>query len=371
VPRSRKSRTEPGIDAWRAVVVVLMFVVHARRLQIGRGAALAERFLDGCMWIEPYIAASFLFIAGISLVLSREKARGGWFRKILQRALALAVLSVALFVPQYGVELPDLIASSGILSAIALALVATAAALESARPNAALAAVTAVVLLVTLGLDRSGVAVSGLNAGPGGAFPLVAFASFGALCAHAYRRAGKRGTWAVAFASVPPLVLVLASRARWTTEQASYYHSHAGDLALGSLLSSNASRVPGWFWNHSALGAIGLGLPLALSFVAFLALGPLIGAVHSLRPLLLLGRHALAAYVLHLGLLGLLDLSGWLPPSGVFTLLVVAALVAAALVLSLALESGWVRRAAAWRGTQQAGTPASDTPESRNPGRPA
>jgi Heparan-alpha-glucosaminide N-acetyltransferase, catalytic len=364
-------RSEPGVDAWRAVVVVLMFVVHARRLQTARGAGLGDRVLDFCMWIEPYIAASFLFIAGASLVLSREKGGERWLSKIARRTAALFALSAFLFVPQYGLELPDLIVSSGILSAIALALIVCAVALESRRPDALLASVTAAVLVATFLLDRSGGTVPGLNAGPGGAFPLIAFTALGALALRARRRFPTRTTAVATLASFSACAAVLLYRVPWTTERASLYHAHAGDLALGTLLDSSGARVPEWFWNHSALGAVGLTFPLMLSLVAFTALGPLLGRAQSARPVLLLGRHALGAYVLHLVLLGLTDLAGWVPPDATRTWLLVAALTAAALVLAKVLESAAFKKAAAWRGTRPRGTPEPDRREARSPGRPA
>src|SRR6185503_12436030 len=100
--------------------------VHARRLEAPRRppagvAELVDSFFDRMLWLEPYIAASFLFVAGFSLVLSQKhgKARGArpFVAKIARRALGLWALSVVLFVPQYGLALPDLIVSSGILSA--------------------------------------------------------------------------------------------------------------------------------------------------------------------------------------------------------------------------------------------------------------
>jgi hypothetical protein len=311
-------RSEPGLDAYRGLVVVMMVVVHARRLQEAPTSDWANDSLRLFMWLEPYIAASFLFIAGYALVLSHSRARAGWLRKLLVRAGMLYLLSVALFVPQFGLEWPDLVFSSGILSAIAVAIALVGAALASRAADAALAGLTVAVLGVTALLDRTGASVSGLNAGPGGAFPLVAFTATGALLARARAHFGDRALTLSAWALVPVTLGVLLSRAPWLTERASYYSSHAGQLALVDL-GSDAPKSAVRFWNHSAWGALGLFLPLVASTVASLRGGTWVGRVVAFDPLVVLGRHALGAYVVHLGLLGVADLMGLDPKSSLGT----------------------------------------------------
>jgi hypothetical protein len=335
--KPQRTRSEPGLDAYRGLVVVMMVVVHARRLQETATTGWLNDSLRLFMWLEPYIAASFLFIAGYSLVLSRARPRPGWLSKLLRRAGALYLLSVALFVPQFGLEWPDLIFSSGILSAIAISIALVGTALTLTRPDAALATLAVGVLSVTFVLDRGDTALSGVNAGPGGAFPLVAFTAIGALLARARTRFGVRVLTTSMLTLVPVSLGIVLSGSPWLTERASYYASHASQLALLDL-GSDAPKTAMRFWNHSALGALGLLLPLVASLAASLRGGALIGRLAVLDPLVVLGRHALAAYVAHLGLLGVADLAGLDPKSSAGTWGLVAGISAVLVAQSYVLD---------------------------------
>lgn len=309
----------------------MMFVVHTRRLERVPGSGAGERTLAFFMWSEPYVAASFLFIAGASLALGHESAGGALLRKTLTRALVLYALAVLLFVPQYGLELPDLVASPGILSAIALAIALTALALTSRAPDLSLAALALSVLGITAWLDRSGATVPGLNAGPGGAFPLVSFTALGALVMRGWRKRGLPALGLALAVSLPFFVVTLVTGAVWTTTRASMYRVHQGALALTSL-GSDAPRAPAVFWNHSAWGALGLAAPLVASLGLLLLAGRRLGW----SPVL--GRHALAAYVIHLGLLGVIDLAGLNAASPWQTWAQVAGLGAVCMLAAVVLE---------------------------------
>lgn len=338
------SGREPAVDAYRGLAVLMMFVVHARRLEAPSnpdGAArTAAALLRWVMWAEPFIAASFLFIVGVSLVLSRERAPEGrfWLRRLLVRAGGLYGLAVALFVPQYGLALPDLVASPGILSVIALALAAVGCALVTPRPATAVALLALGVLAVTGALDAVGWSVPGLNGGPGGAFPLVAFAAVGALVALGTRRAGPRALGVTAAAAVPLCLLVVGLGSPWTTTQLSVHPDYGGEVALTGIFSIPAESVPLAFWNHSVAGCAGLLLPVVAA----------LGALELARPWLsrpplgqvgLLGRHALAAYVGHLVVLGLLEIAGLTPRNPWQTWGLVALLGVAATGAAAALEA--------------------------------
>lgn len=341
---SRSSvRREPGLDLLRALLVIGMFAVHARRLQPAatRGAGAGDRIFDALMWAEPFIAAGFLFVVGTSLVLSRaawsERPGGSWGRKLSTRAAGLYLLSVALFVPQYGVELPDLIVSPGILSVIALSIVAVGLALQARRARVALAVLAALGLLVTALCDFANVTLPGINAGPGGALPLVSFSAAGALLELHRQEHGPKALVAHCLAALPVMGAALWSAAPWTTLRASQYRVHAGLVALPELFAP-APRAAVQFWNHSAVGALGLMFPLTAVLLAFLALPKPLLAPRLLAPLGLLGRHALAAYVLHLGLLGVVELLGAGPRSTGGSWLLVAGLCVAAVCAGLVLD---------------------------------
>lgn len=330
----------------------MMFVVHARRLQPSltrTGTGPAEASLEFFMNIEPFVASSFLFVAGYSLVLSRRRATEprAWFRRMLRRAAGLYAISVGLFVLQYGVDLPDLLLSSGILSVIAVAIVVIAAALRG--PNAALplVGVSVLTLGVTAALESTRSAVSGLNAGPGGAFPLLAHAALGALAAEWVIRHGRRAPWIVAAATLPLTAAAIALDARWTGEFVSHYRALDGRVAVLSLFDpafATAPREAITFWNHSTWGALALVMPLFASLALALEVPQRAADVRPLAPALLVGRHALLAYVAHLCVLGLLDVSGLAPPGSVATWLLIIGLCALSVIIAWAVERWPLRR---------------------------
>jgi uncharacterized membrane protein YcfT len=351
----RSSRTEPGLDVLRGLLVLAMFAVHARRLQPGftRSGTAADRALDAMMWAEPLIAAGFLFVVGTSLALSqRHFARGSggpWRRKLLSRAALLYALGIALFVPQYGVGLPDLLLSPGILSAIAIAIAVVGLALDTPRPLPLLAAIAGGGLALTALLDWLHIGLSGVNSGPGGALPLLSFTAAGAALELLRQRNGTRALLGFFVSALPALALALASGMPWTTTRDSYYADHGGLLALPGLLAGAepARRLAVGFWNHSALGALGLLAPLGLVLLVALGSPQRLAGSRPIAPLRLLGRHALAAYVLHLAALGLVEIAGLSPAGALTTWALVGALALLGSLAALALD---------WRRTQGAGS---------------
>jgi uncharacterized membrane protein len=324
-----------------------MFVVHSSRIERvhvppAGFEELCDQLVVAFRWSEPFIAASFLFIAGYSLVLSHahfDGTRRQWVTKVLRRALLLGVLSVALFVAQYGIALPDMVVSSGILSAIALAIALVGFGLVWTRSGPVLGAVALIGLAATAALDLSGATVSGLNAGPGGAIPLVSFAAFGALVASVVDARGLRGLGFLTLALLPVTAIAALSSAPWLTERTSHYASTSASSLFGAILrgESGGAAVAVAFWNHSAVGAVGLSAPLCAALWLALAAQNAVVERRVFAPLLLLGRHALAAYVAHLGLLGLIDAFDLAPssPLGTLSLVLLIALICWALAAAL------------------------------------
>lgn len=342
---------EPGLDVFRGVAVLLMFVVHARRLQPTRDfvgvEAVAATALDSIFWAEPFIAASFLAIAGTSLVLARRRmpARGRWWRRLALRSAALYLLAVALFVPQFGVALPDLALSPGILSVIAVATTLVGGALTLARPIPALAALVGGSLLLTRLLEQRGACVSGLNAGPGGAVPLVGFTAVGALLGIAHLRHGARALGVAAAVTTTGAAVVGALGAPWTTRCESLYPAHQGLVAGLELFGPATSHRALAFWNHSAAGFFGLVPAVAGAlWLAVVLPWPSRGPLGGGGIVGLIGRHALVAYVGHLLLLGSLELSGLTPRTPTVTCALIGGLTAAAALGSAALEGRRRRR---------------------------
>jgi uncharacterized membrane protein len=343
-------RSEPGIDLFRAIAVLLMFEAHGYRLQtdVAQGAP-GQRLLHLLVYLEPYTAGAFLFIVGFSLVLSRRRFAepGPWVRLIVRRAALLYAISAALFVAHYGFELPDLVTSSGILSVIAIGIVTVGLMLALPRPITPLAGFAVAVIAVTRLLDVSGATLTGLNAGPGGAFPLLALTATGAIAGRVYSDGGLRALGWLTVGAVPISALA-APAGPWVTLRASHYAAHAGELALADLFSHPPGTVAVVFWNHSAVGALALLAPLLGSALLLLATQNAMCRPRAMTPVLWLGQHALAAYVAHLGVLGVLDFAGVIPHSaaGVWAMTLALSLGAVALAAGLEARRAGRKRAA-------------------------
>ncbi|MBN2196177.1 MAG: DUF1624 domain-containing protein [Polyangiaceae bacterium] len=337
-PRPGPAR-EPGLDVFRGCAVLLMFIVHARRLLSTRVDAgidvVVGAALDAVCSVEPFIAACFLTIAGTSLALARQRVMDPrrWLRRLFVRAVGLYGLAAALFVPQFGVAVPDLLVSPGILSAIAVALLLAGAALARPRPIPWLWAVIGGSLLMTALFERTGRCVPGLNGGPGGSVPLIGFTAVGAVLGLGRVRHGSRAFAVATGIGAAATTTMLATSAPWTTLCHSFYPAHDKLVATSDLFFPGGEVHAVAFWNHSAQGFVALsGIVAGAMWVAAvvpwrrwpnLARGGLVG---------LIGRHALGAYVGHLLVLGLLELCNLTPttPSGVWVLVTVLAAAAAA-----------------------------------------
>lgn len=349
-PHAAKRRSDPGLDLHRGLVVVLMFLAHAWRVQDHHSTPPEGviRWLDRTLaWMDrgvAYVAASFLFIAGFSLVLAHRDAlvRGNhdFLPKALRRAGWLYFLSLLMFLPEHGVELPDLLASSGILSVIAVAVALTTSAMVAPRSNLLLAALSLAILLLTYLLERGGMTVSGLNAGPGGAVPLVSFATLGALSARAYLERGVRALVLATAIASPVFAAALLHDGPWLAFYTSVYADHGG-LAIADWLGmteSSDGHVSLSFWNPSAVGAIGLVAPVVATTTVLVAMQLRIATSMATWPLLILGRHALLVFVGHYALLGLVDLAGLRPPHAGWTLVLLVGLTVTSVGMAAAAE---------------------------------
>jgi len=345
---------ELGVDVYRGVVVMLMIAAHAARLtepahSTARVELFARSALGAVSWAEPYVSASFVFLVGYSMVLSRkrfetqQKARphSTWLTKLLVRAVFLYGLSVMLFVAHYGYELPDVFVSPGILSVIAAATIIVGLSVASLRAAHWLLIVTCSLLSMSALLEQNGTSIVGLNAGEGALLPALAFAPVGALTAFAYRGFARRGLLVATLTCGALCAVALASGAHWLTSAPRNYTNFGAETWLRSFIDERAARlaepVTVFFWNHTTVGSLGLVLALVVSQSVLLVI-PARALQHaSIGPLVWLGRHALVAYVTHLGALGLLD---------AFAMVPAGALATWALVLLLAVLSLSVARVA-------------------------
>ncbi|MCA9632365.1 MAG: DUF1624 domain-containing protein [Myxococcales bacterium] len=382
---AKRARGDVAVDVFRGVVVVMMFAVHARRIQTGRGEAPLEGAADASlrflMRVEPYIAASFLYLVGYSLVLSWSAAaartddlallKRRWKARMLRRAGWLYLLSVGLCLPQFGLQWPATFVSSGILSVIAAAIVVCTLLVSSSGVRRFAWPSCTLVLLVTSALHFARLGVSGLNAGPGGAFPLLAASLFGLVSSpnlvhtssSAPRWSSKAGGPLAAPALRSPwavVCLMLAGGelwrsgwdAPWTDTFVSNYRDYHG-LAAVYWLEHGPSLPSTWvatgFWNHTTLGLIGCVLAIWFTHQLLHALfNPRAEAraIIPYKPIMLtaLGEHALVAYITHLIALGLVEMLGLAPASSLGTWCLVALLVFVSLALAPLVNRRFRRR---------------------------
>lgn len=319
--RSAENGRAPELDTFRGCFVFAMFAAHLARFTEGGPLTLSGRFWSAVSYFEPAISAGFLFVVGVSLEVSASRARSlrgiewrGWYPRLLLRALTLYLVAIALFISQYGFQLPDALLSPDILSAIAFALVS--AGLAMAAGGLGQVALATLVLVVVALLETAGVSYSGLNAGPGGALPLVSFTALGVL----FARSSKRFITLLLVTSGLALA-ALALPGEWVANVESTYD--------GGTVT---------FWNHTVKGALLIGAPLLFIAGFVLRLGAFCRA-SSLAWLRLLGRHALLAYLMHLVILEASRRVDLFPLSGV-----VAAGYLGSLVLVVCVLLSWTRR---------------------------
>lgn len=317
---------DQGIDAFRGLAVLGMMLAHTTRVTLAH--AQESGFRAWVSALEPAVSVAFLWLVGWSLERAFLSASHSgtdwrsWYGRALVRAATLYVVGVLLFVLQYGVLSPDFWASPDVLGTIAWAIVALGLLLPLGRSG--LIGGTVATLLVTLLCERLAVHVSGVNAGPGAAFPLLAVAAVGACHALEDRDSPGRTLLWLAFGAI---VGVLAS-------------ALPGEL-LDQHPSQESAGAP-WFWNHTVKGILLYGSGVAV--VASVCAGTGFATRAWAAPLRLFGRHALVTYVGHLLVLGLVD--RWLDlPAGWWSFARVALGLAVAFTgIAMALESAAAER---------------------------
>ena len=329
-----------GIDSLRGAAVLGMFFAHAARLMPARSQAAKHGLYHWIDVAEPAISACFLFLVGWSLAHSWTRVKsmhepaltGQWLRGCFRRAGALYVGGVLLFLLHYGANFPDAVVSPDILSVIACGIVVVGACL-CAAPLVRWIAVVGFLALALL-LESEKISIAGLNAGPGGVVPALAFA-FGGAAFRLVEVQSKAAARAVAVGAMTSSLVALALPGPMVLEHVSHYRLADGTLA------------PIGFWNHTTLSVFVLLGPLVASTL-LLNLRPAVAGHVSIAPLRLIGRHALASYIGHLLLLGVVTRSWSLPRGALALVFGVAVLGGLALALSVLLES---RGLARWRAT--------------------
>ncbi len=300
-----------GVDATRGLAMVLMTTTHAQRvLHPDR----SPEFAQWLMRIEPIIPTLFFLVAGWGLARSRYRAGNtpgwSWHAHHLQRSLGLWLLSALMFFVYAGPQWPEILTSTGVLQCLAISIL-----VGSLLGNAWLAALGATALFATyVWLHSKGILIDGINQG---SFPIFPFLPI-FLAAQAIERPMRVRSWfqpAIATAGAI-LVLVLSAnvgfRNLWgpwgvsNTYQEYLRTQHFGQNGL-SLARDLWRGVPSQTYLVGFWSTLPRLVPamVALSGLAALFLCAVADRFPDrLRPLALLGRHALPYYVGHLIVLG-------------------------------------------------------------------
>ncbi|HEY6728310.1 MAG TPA: heparan-alpha-glucosaminide N-acetyltransferase domain-containing protein [Polyangiaceae bacterium] len=315
------------MDAFRGATVLAMMATHTTRVvPVGAGG---DGLRAQASLFEPAISVAFLWLVGWSLERAYARASHSgtawrtWYARALLRAATLYALGVLLFVLQYGVAAPYVWASPDVLGTIAWAIVVLGTLLPLGIWG--LIGGTVAALALTALLEAIAAHLSGVNAGPGAALPLVGSACAGACHGLTSRRRPTSGLrWAVLGVTVGSLGWGLP-----------------GPLVDVHRALHSAADAP-WFWNQTAKGMLVYGAGVALVAVAFARWS---SPSKAWAPLELLGRHALVGYVGHLLVLGVGDRWLGLPSGWSIVVSVALGLGAMFTAVAMVLESPSLGRA--------------------------
>lgn len=308
-----------GIDAFRGLSIILMFITHGSRIYNGSGDnGILNSLLHFFSIIEPFTSASFLFLVGVGLNLSFSKNKlsySSWLKSNTIKAAQLYLIGLLFFFMEYGVQIPEMFFGPSILSIIALAIISLSLCITS--PFFLL---WGSILIGAISLSCEGTAVQGINTGPGGVFPLVLFSFLGYFGYEFIKTKNKSGWGLIGLGIVSSFYPHLPTE-HWTQTYPSIYdHFLSGQTGFDYIQSMGS--IHGYtkvgFWNHTLVSVFRLFIPLILILGLVIKysnqiknnlFGPIFGR---------LGRHALGLYLLHLTIIAVCDFSGLRPASALW-----------------------------------------------------
>lgn len=301
-----------GVDATRGLAMVLMTSTHALRALRPDDS---PEFGQWLMRIEPIIPTLFFMVAGWGLARSRHRAQNapGWTLRHAKRAIGLWLLSIVLFFAYSGPQWPEIATSTGVLQCLAISILAGLC-LNDAWKSAAGAIVSGAAFVW---MDAHQIRIDGIN---NGSFPLFPFLPI-FLAAQAIERPMRQRSWLQPAIATAGGVLVLALSAKlgfrnlwgdWgMTNTFQEFVRTSGSSYNGFALAKDLlAGVPPETYQVSFWSTLPRLVPVvvALSGLAALFLCAVADRFPArLRPLSLLGRHALPYYFGHLALLGILN----------------------------------------------------------------
>ena len=342
----------PGLNVFRALAVLMMILAHAARIQTNMGtlhsnpsqAGLFDWPFVAMLLIEPIISATFLFIAGFSLVLSIAKGKTqaawqgqSWLTNLGKKMLVLYLISVIFYVADQGLQTPDFLVSSGVLAIIAVGVFLSGLLLVSPKPTVALIIALLCTLLCAYFLEQQKWNIVGLNAGAGGIVPLASMAFAGALAGLIWQRWNNNGLWILLAASSVIALLALLQPHPWIVFPRSSITQYPGNridtvwfsiLDFVGLYQGQSATAIVRYWNHTwifpmrVLPLLVIGLMVSLNTFKKPLANPIARYANWL------GTQALNLYILHLVLLALVEVSGLHSTAGWQTTLILIGVIA-------------------------------------------
>lgn len=313
----RTSDRYQGVDAARGLAMVLMTTTHA--IRVFRPDATPE-FAQWLLRIEPITPTLFFLLAGWGLARSRHRSGGqpGWHWRHVRRALGLLVLSIVMFFAYSGPQWPEILTSTGVLQCLGISILVGV--LLKHAWMAGLASLGFSLLFLWFGAN--GIQFDGVNRG---SFPLYPFLPI-FLAAQALEQPLRQRSWLQPALATGGALVVLGLSAHvgfrnlwgaWgITNTFQEYVGSAGTGMNGFALARDlVSGAPTYMHTVSFWSTLPRLVPVIVSLAGLAALFLCEVAdrfPQRLRPLALLGRHALPYYVGHLILLGAIGLI--LPP---------------------------------------------------------
>lgn len=169
------------LDLFRFIAIILMFITHTYRIQIADPTIsnnldlYINEVFEFFMYIEPFTSALFLFLMGFSLKHSFLNSLNikEWDKKHLKKAFYLILISAFIHIPYHGLNILEVLVSSGILMSIAISMIL----IIFFKNNIYVLTFLSVILAILI--ESLNITLMGVNAGAGAILPVIIYGFIG------------------------------------------------------------------------------------------------------------------------------------------------------------------------------------------------
>jgi hypothetical protein len=306
------------IDFLRQIDIYYMFFYHTVLILLPKEEIKGP--IDFLFSIVPFDAALFLFLAGFSLALSAKKheeaAPFQFQNKKLKRGFLLILASTLLFFLQFGIQLPDLLFSSGILNTIGWLCIIGGSLTAIPSKKTFLSLLITGLLISTIVLEKQGIFIFPFNLGYEPWSPTIIFGMIGLLGGLIYNCfSSKKQTQAITFiigtAGAVLLVYFFCFHDFFSilkNERIFIERRFNSALTLAGLFGGDAGSqhfFMATIWNYS-ISAFLASLGLVFVFFAIAYFLEYFWQKYIPAVVFLPGAHALSNYFMHLLVLALI-----------------------------------------------------------------